>query len=122
MPAIAGTKNTAPKTFAARHPKPRGRPAGSPSRRTRITSAAAPIASGFGSGAWPIRITHAARRQSRPDALQDDIAETVRRLLNRGRDILRMVPICPDSSDHETKPILRAMIKELANNRPKTRA
>jgi hypothetical protein len=33
-----------------------------------------------------------------------------------------MVPNFPDTSDHETKPILRAMIKELANNPPKTRA
>ena len=62
MPAIGGISNTAPKTPAARHPKSRGRPAGWPSRRTATTSAVAPIASGFASGAWPIRVTHVARR------------------------------------------------------------
>jgi hypothetical protein len=34
-------------------------------------------------------------------ALQDDIAESVRRFINRGRDILRMVPGSPDIPFHE---------------------
>lgn len=36
-------------------------------------------------------------------ALQDDIAASVRQFLNRGRDILRMVPGSPESSDHENQ-------------------
>lgn len=36
-------------------------------------------------------------------ALQDDIAASVRQFLNRGRDILRMVPGNPESSDHENQ-------------------
>ena len=35
--------------------------------------------------------------------LQDDIAASARRFLNRGRDILRMVHGSPDSSDHENQ-------------------
>jgi hypothetical protein len=35
--------------------------------------------------------------------LQDDIAASARRFLNRGRDILRMVPGSPDSPDHENQ-------------------
>jgi hypothetical protein len=34
-------------------------------------------------------------------ALQDDIAESARRFLVRGRDILRMVPGSPEFQDHE---------------------
>ena len=43
-------------------------------------------------------------------ALQDDIAESARRFLNRGRDILRMVPGSPDPPDHENQahPVPRA--------------
>ncbi len=36
-------------------------------------------------------------------ALQDDIAESARRFINRGRDILRMVPGSPDIPDHENQ-------------------
>lgn len=36
-------------------------------------------------------------------ALQDDIAASARQFLNRGRDILRMVPGSPESSDHESQ-------------------
>jgi hypothetical protein len=36
-------------------------------------------------------------------ALQDDIAASARQFLNRGRDILRMVPGSPESSDHENQ-------------------
>jgi len=35
--------------------------------------------------------------------LQDDIAASVRQFLNRGRDILRMVPGSPDPPDHENQ-------------------
>lgn len=35
--------------------------------------------------------------------LQEDIAESVRRFINRGRDILRMVPESPDTSSHENQ-------------------
>lgn len=43
-------------------------------------------------------------------ALQDDIAESVRRFINRGRDILRMVPGSPDIPSHENQahPLPRA--------------
>lgn len=36
-------------------------------------------------------------------ALQDDIAESARRFLNRGRDILRMARGSPDLPDHENQ-------------------
>lgn len=36
-------------------------------------------------------------------ALQDDIAESARRSLNRGRDILRMARVSPDLPDHENQ-------------------
>lgn len=36
-------------------------------------------------------------------ALQDDIAASVRQFLNRGRDILRMVPGSRESPDHENQ-------------------
>ena len=36
-------------------------------------------------------------------ALQDDIAESARRFINRGRDILRMVPGSPDLPSHENQ-------------------
>ena len=36
-------------------------------------------------------------------ALQDDIVASARQFLNRGRDILRMVPGSPASSDHENQ-------------------
>ena len=36
-------------------------------------------------------------------ALQDDIAASARQFLNRGRDILRMVPGSPQSPDHENQ-------------------
>ncbi len=36
-------------------------------------------------------------------ALQDDIAASARQFLNRGRDILRMVPGSPESKDHENQ-------------------
>jgi len=43
-------------------------------------------------------------------ALQDDIAESARRFLNRGRDILRMARGSPDLPDHENQahPVSRA--------------
>ena len=43
-------------------------------------------------------------------ALQDDIAESARRFLNRGRDILRMARGTPDLQDHENQshPVPRA--------------
>ncbi len=43
--------------------------------------------------------------------LQDDIAASARRFLNRGRDILRMVPGSPDCPDHENQahPVPRAL-------------
>jgi hypothetical protein len=43
-------------------------------------------------------------------ALQDDIAESARRFLNRGRDILRMARGSPDLPDHENQahPVPRA--------------
>ena len=44
-------------------------------------------------------------------ALQDDIVASARQFLNRGRDILRLVPSSPESSDHENQayPLPRAV-------------
>jgi hypothetical protein len=49
-------------------------------------------------------------------ALQDDIAESARRFINRGRDILRMVPGSPDipSDENQAYPLPRALAPRAA--------